>query len=413
MAMYVVALSISIAGMEIFAGFLLIYALTHYAYQCANRRKEAKKGEWSCPQLSIGIDGYVFGFWGILVLGAIFIPDLQMPDRIYIIGEGRWIILLYVLVYIFRSHQFDFRTSSLFVLGLYLLVSLLSASEFFTGLVPLKNSTVDLLDIGGHFSAYRVSGYFGNSMTYAHNIGLWFSLFLSFVLFSRKILKINKVLLYVVFVVTSMALFLTFTRGVWLSVGVAVSIMLLVVYRKRAFYFIGSGAFIVLVLALTLPMIKSRLTHIMDESNQGRINLWKANVAMFLDHPFLGVGYRQNAKNTLKYYDKLNIDSDFASHAHNNYLQVLAGTGIFGLIFYLIFNGVLIYWAYRVYRENKDTDPITAAIGLGLFMAYIHLHIGGLSEANFQDGEISHSFVFLSALLIASKDRPVLINKNS
>ena len=60
-----------------------------------------------------------------------------------------------------------------------------------------------------------------------------------------------------------------------------------------------------------------------------RVDLWRAYLQMFREHPWFGIGLLQGDKLLPEYYAKLGIVQPFVSHAHNVYLQWGAGAGVF------------------------------------------------------------------------------------
>ena len=70
------------------------------------------------------------------------------------------------------------------------------------------------------------------------------------------------------------------------------------------------------------------------------MRLWKESFAIFLDHPFLGIG--SNA---------LSAPGQLGAYAHNTFLSILAELGLVGL---LLFLGIL---AFVVYQAIKQPTP--------------------------------------------------------
>ncbi|MGZ6480380.1 MAG: O-antigen ligase family protein, partial [Bdellovibrionales bacterium] len=93
-----------------------------------------------------------------------------------------------------------------------------------------------------------------------------------------------------------------------------------------------------------------------------------------------------------EYFARLGIDQEFVSHAHNNLLQFLGGTGIFGFISYC---AVIFIFLRKAWRIRKVT-----AWGWSLFLAQLYMQLGGLTEANFIDGEVNHMLIFTWAILL-------------
>lgn len=83
-----------------------------------------------------------------------------------------------------------------------------------------------------------------------------------------------------------------------------------------------------------------------DDVSNGRFELWGLAVKLFQSHPLFGVGWRKYHEYALS---RLNEDIE----AHNVYLQLLAESGIVGLLLYLtaIIGGMI--FTYRLLRTMK------------------------------------------------------------
>ena len=58
---------------------------------------------------------------------------------------------------------------------------------------------------------------------------------------------------------------------------------------------------------------------------------------MFLDHPWIGIGLKQDEVHIRQYYQKVGIDNWEVDHANNTYIYWLATTGSLGFIAYMLF----------------------------------------------------------------------------
>ena len=66
--------------------------------------------------------------------------------------------------------------------------------------------------------------------------------------------------------------------------------------------------------------------------------MWQAARDMFLDRPLTGVGFSRTGELS-PYYKKKNVydeTTDFTSHAHNNFLDILGATGGLGMLAFLV-----------------------------------------------------------------------------
>lgn len=84
-----------------------------------------------------------------------------------------------------------------------------------------------------------------------------------------------------------------------------------------------------------------------DTSALTRLELIKAGWRMFQDHPIIGVGLNQ-----YRHY-VVNFGGPRNTYAHNNYIEVLASTGLLGFVLYY---GVVFATCWKAYRQRHVSD---------------------------------------------------------
>ncbi len=116
-----------------------------------------------------------------------------------------------------------------------------------------------------------------------------------------------------------------------------------------------------------------------------RVNIWKASIFMIKDNPLTGIGLDNfneslseqiNLNNVQPIRPSSNKLTDGQNHAHNQYLDIFAKTGIFGfiiLMFYLMIHIYFFYWNYYMSSNNTNSKflslfGITSSIGYMLYM---------------------------------------------
>lgn len=73
-----------------------------------------------------------------------------------------------------------------------------------------------------------------------------------------------------------------------------------------------------------------------DEGTSGRLDIWKAGISLFKAHPFTGIGYGNWKICSIPYERLSNNDNAISVHAHNDFIETLGETGIFGGIAYAL-----------------------------------------------------------------------------
>lgn len=154
-----------------------------------------------------------------------------------------------------------------------------------------------------------------------------------------------KLLALTMFGVNSACLILTFSRGGWIGLLVAlVALLLLLAYYKSVqlprFWrtwsiplLLGSIALVLAVAFLFVEPLRDRALSIFagrgDSSNNFRINVWAAVIEMIKDRPILGIGPGNTVFN--KIYPLYQRARYNALSAYSIWLEVLVETGFIGL----------------------------------------------------------------------------------
>ena len=220
-------------------------------------------------------------------------------------------------------------------------------------------------------SAYRSSP-FTNYSVYGAFTALFFLICLSRILFDDGIY--DKVQWTAWFVCFGVGLLMCFSRGVWLSVIVAIGFMLLQLGRgvtHKKILFIGAAC-LILLLCLNLPGVYNiaveRITSTVDisyASNRARLLRWGQAVTMFLENPILGKGYGAFA---MLYEEDVALVGSYTAQyqlgAHSEYLQVMAELGIVGLGVWIWLNVVFLRYGFRALQTLNDNFYRAIVIGL-------------------------------------------------
>jgi putative inorganic carbon (hco3(-)) transporter len=105
---------------------------------------------------------------------------------------------------------------------------------------------------------------------------------------------------------------------------------------------------------------ESRLRQVDEFTSASRLALWSAAGAMFVQHPFMGVGYgnyRSLYNNYLPAVPPNQLD------AHNLYLQVLSETGVIGFLAF----SLLIFELMRVaIRLARNSESLNRSVGIAM-----------------------------------------------
>ena len=225
----------------------------------------------------------------IVYIVATFLPTVNTPD-LFVTLKGASRASVYMmsgfLVYeLIRSRQ-DLR--HLFI------------SIFPSALVAVVWTICVLLyhiDQWQWRSAYDGSP-FTNYSTYGSFTGVFFLIVLSRLLFDRS--SYDRVFWTILLSIFGLGLLVCFSRGVWLSIIVAVGFLLVQIKtgaQHKKIVFIGAISFLLLLIFsipgvsnLVLERISSAFS-LKFASNQARLLRWGQAFLMFLENPIIGKGY--------------------------------------------------------------------------------------------------------------------------
>ena len=229
-------------------------------------------------------------------------------------------------------------------------------------------------------SAYR-SAPFTNYSVYGAFTALFFLVCLSRVLFDTR--EYDPVLWTAWLLCFGVGLLMCFSRGVWLSVIVAIGFMLLQLGKgvtHKKILFIGAVCLLLLV-CLNLPgiynILAERITSAVDPSyasNRARLLRWGQAFVMFSESPILGKGYGAFA---MLYEEDVALVGSYTAQyqlgAHSEYLQVMAELGIVGFGLWIWLNFAFLRYGFRALQTLED--GFYRATVLGLMAAEISLMV--------------------------------------
>ena len=206
------------------------------------------------------------------------------------------------------------------------------------------------------------------------------------------------------------ALFLTQTRGAWLSLCVMVLISALIAkeYRQQIFKIIAVGLTgIVLMFAMSASFY-ARVNSIFDpnnSSNKERIMIYESSINMIKDYPVVGVGL----DNFKPVYNEIYVNPEsrlgprfnrVTIHPHNNFLMVATEGGFIGFFAYAVLYTALLYLLYKKFKDGDMKDNLAL---MGLFVC-LGLHLEGLTEMNINNIQPMRELWFLLGIAFSKQE---------
>jgi len=396
LSLYTISTLTTMAGMEIFgwtSATLVLVLLVFFRKTLPLKR----------PLLTI-LDYWLLPLCFVIILGAFFAESAD-ADKIAIIGRARFVILFLLLrIGLEVVPKRYFKTVLTVMLGLVALIGIYAIFQRFTGIDLIRGpGRVAVQPYPGGIT-YRAQGPFNHPVRFAHTFVMSLCFPFAVVLMGDRFSKRVFGLALFALAVGSVGLIWSYTRGAWFSLAASFFVMALY-YRMRALKTLAIVAAIGLAaVVFSSGVILHRAESVTDmkyESNALRLNIWKANIQMFKDHPLMGVGYGINEDLNREYFDKMGIKQEFTGHAHNNYLQFLSGTGLPGFLLFIGFSLSGLWIAHKGFRAHRaDRDAWVPMILLAALGAQIAMQVGGLTETNFKNAETNHHFMLIVAVML-------------
>ncbi len=225
-----------------------------------------------------------------------------------------------------------------------------------------------LVNIGGK-TFLRATSLFPDPHMFSFFLGLIIPLAFGFLFYCKK----HKGLFIVSLCLLIATQLLTFSRGGYLGLFVALPLVVLLLWRT---FTLKIKVFVVVFVLVSLVMILTLGTPIADRvgsifnfkepSNLGRLLIWRQALDVFRDHPLLGVGvggYSEFVDPTASYRVPI--------YAHNTYLDIAVEMGIFALIAWL---GIFLVTLKGLWRTLKRKELRIVSAGLIGSLVWFSVH---------------------------------------
>ncbi len=235
----------------------------------------------------------------------------------------------------------------------------------------------------------------------------------------------KKALALTAFVANSACLVLTFSRGGWIGLVMALlAVMALLIYwwsiqmppfwRTWSLPIILGGLIGVLVLAVILiEPVRLRVLSIFadrqDSSNNFRRNVWDAVFEMIRDRPILGIGPGHNAFN--KIYPLYQRPRYSALSAYSILLEIIVETGFIGFTCFLWLLIVTFNTGYMQMRRLRQLRSVEGFWLIGAIASMVGMLAHGTFDTVWFRPEVN-SIWWLLVAFIASYWTPLTQNNN-
>lgn len=312
---------------------------------------------------------FLLGYCFVIVLSVIFNQEINANGYKAIFKIKYFIIGTFAIFPVYKFRKDLFTPNRIKILLYLIMVSATLASVsgligLYTGFNPLKFSKACHLT--------RNCGLSGMYMNYAHTLVFLQVIFFGLLLCKNQLKElISARVLWIVFFINLLGLILSYTRGAWIGLFAALPFFFIREQLKKMVV-----TFVILItIAGALFATNSEVRETIlnrKASNDERIGSWKAAIKAFEERPIWGYGYLNFEPHSVEIKEKYQINNAYyKGHAHNNFLQVLADTGILGIFFFV---GWIVFWIV----ETVKRDDLIAKFTLPLIICFI---FSGLTQS--------------------------------
>jgi O-antigen ligase len=181
----------------------------------------------------------------------------------------------------------------------------------------------------------------------------------------------------------------TYTRGAWIGFGSGVLALWPPIRRRRWLLVVGFLVMGVAVLAGPQQLRERALTMTNpdDVTVKERIYMWRSGIAMWREHPGLGIG-PGGVKREYRHYAQAEALRKRTGHLHNSALQILVELGVAGLLAWLWIWAAFFTEAVRLFRRLPAAAAGERSLVAGSIAAITGFLVAGTAEYNFGDSEV-------------------------
>ncbi len=179
---------------------------------------------------------------------------------------------------------------------------------------------------------------------------------------------LRRILLMIV-LISSVALFFTFTRAAWIAVVVEASMLITIFLKKyRKFLLLLIVAMFLAIIGLSYKSIISNQL-VVHGSEKPRIEALELSIELIRKNPVTGIGYGKGTFS--KYYPDV-----YAKHAHNIFLNTAIELGITGLIIFMAILAIIIrHFTSAIRKESLFEKKLLIAGIFASLVGFISLNL--------------------------------------
>jgi O-antigen ligase len=210
-------------------------------------------------------------------------------------------------------------------------------------------------------------------------------------------------LLFLLVLVMTATLFMTFSRGGIIAFFVSSLIFARITWRRRTLRsktglltILAAVIFAAVVLA-AWDQLEERFAAI-EEDHISRLSVWQDSVGIVRDYPLLGTGLGTFESAYMRY--QTTMPRLLFDHAHNDYVELVTDTGVIGLLLGMGMALVFVRMAFRRWRQKRGM--FGKCIGAGGLASFAAIAAHSFTDFNLHIPANALLFTVISAMTYAA-----------
>jgi O-antigen ligase len=190
-----------------------------------------------------------------------------------------------------------------------------------------------------------------------------------------------------------------------------IGLMILLLFFTRAGRRWGWAILVAVVLVgLLTPSVRSRFTtelgyHLNADWPGGRLFIWERSLEMVADHPITGVGPGNFDHEYRQRLDPSVASNFWYQHAHNDFIEAAARSGIPGLVTFVLLWTALLYSLTRQWRQAGEDPEGRRQLAISMIGSVVFL-VASMTEATFSDEEVRTLLMLVWAIGLSGVYKP-------
>lgn len=202
----------------------------------------------------------------------------------------------------------------------------------------------------------------------------------------------NRKTLYLgAFTLQAVCMILTYSRGCWIGIALAMGLMIIFTRRKLTSLLVFALFLAPLFIPETIMQRLLSIGNVTDTSTSYRVYIWQGTIRMLKDFWYCGVGIGEAAFGNV--YPSYSLNAVSAPHAHNLYLHILSETGVIGIA--AVAALLILFYKYISSAAIKNKKNKITAVSLGCAMA------GYLAQGMFDNVWYNYRIYFFFFVVLA------------